>query len=145
MGEEGQRARLWGVNVYSEDLRSYREQTYIARRIREMGFNAVRIWWHDNAIIDTTARTPAGEVTSLVYNELRQGDGSKLDHMDYFVYRAEREGLYLYMNFDRMTTGIFGPGDYHMLPSAGRRMSGRGKRPVVALQPKGRTDEHVTS
>lgn len=143
VGEDGRRARLWGVNVYEEVLRPYREQTYIARRIREMGFNAVRVWWHDNVIIDTKARTPAGEATSLVHRDSRQGDGSTLDHMDYFVYCAEREGLYLYMNFDRMTTGVFGPGDYDVLPGAGPEDERAWKEAVVALQPKGRTDEHV--
>ncbi len=144
VGAEGRRVRLWGVNVYEETLRSYREQRHIARRIRQMGFNAVRIWWHDRAIVDTEARTARGETTSLIFRQSAPGDGSELDRMDYFVYCAEREGLYLYMSLDRMTQGVFGPGDYDVLPSAGPEDEKAWKAAVAELQPPGSTtNEHV--
>jgi hypothetical protein len=144
VGADGRRVRLWGVNVYEETLRTYREQSHIARRIREMGFNAVRVWWHDEVIVDTEARTPAGETTSLVFRQSTRGDGSPLDRMDHFIYRAECEGLYLYMSLDRMTRGVFGPGDYDVLPSAGPEDEKAWKAAVAELQPPGRiTDESV--
>jgi hypothetical protein len=144
VGADGRRVRLWGANVYEETLRTYREQSHIARRIRSMGFNAVRVWWHDGVIVDTEARTPAGQTTSLVFRKSERGDGSQLDRMDHFVYRAECEGLYLYMSLDRMGSGVFGPGDYDVSPSAGPEDEKAWKAAVVELQPAGsQTNESV--
>lgn len=137
----GRRVRLWGINCVDAPSRTYREIAFIAHRIRQMGFNAVRLHLDDSRLIDTEATNPDGEKTSLVFRTSRRGDGSLLDRWDYFVYCCEREGLYLYMTFDRFGAK-FAPGDYHVLPSAGAEDEAAWKKAVVELQPE-HADEHA--
>jgi len=137
----GERIRLWGINCVDELGRDYRQITQIVTRIKQMGFNAVRLHLYDTRFIDTEARTPAGEATSRVWRAPGQrGDGSPPDLMDYFIYRAEREGLYLYLTFDR-ARGVFCPGDYDILPSAGSEDEAAWKEAVAAAN-QGWANEH---
>ena len=141
VGSDGDRIRFWGVNVVDEMGRSYREITYIPRRIREMGFNAVRLHLQDIRFIDTDARTEFGEQTSLMPRRSVRGDGSILDKLDYFIYRCQVEGLYLYLSFDRRRVK-FATGDYEILPSGGPDDARDWKEAVTLLQPD-IADEHV--
>lgn len=139
---QGQRIRLWGINCVDELGRSYREITQIVPRIKQMGFNAVRLHLYDMRFIDTEARTAAGEPTSRVWRAAGlRGDGSLPDLMDYFIYRAEREGLYLYLTFDR-GRAAFAPGDYDVLPSAGAEDEAAWKAAVTASN-QNWANEHV--
>jgi len=142
VGKDGQRVRLWGVNCVDEPGRTYREITYVAERIKRMGFNAVRLHIYDSRFIDVDAVNQAGEPTSLVLRKSRRGDGSVLDRLDYFIYCCERQGLYLYMTFDRLTAG-FGPGDYHVLPPGDAEDERAWKEALKQLQSPGGCDEHV--
>ncbi|NPV46789.1 MAG: hypothetical protein HPY69_07515 [Armatimonadetes bacterium] len=139
---QGQRIRLWGINCVDELGRDYRQITQIVARIKQMGFNAVRLHLYDSRFIDTEARTAAGEPTSRVWREPGQrGDGSLPDRMDYFIYRAEKAGLYLYLTFDR-GGAAFGPGDYDVLPSAGPEDEAAWKEAVAATN-QGWANEHL--
>ena len=141
VGSDGKRHRFWGVNCVDEPGRTYREMTHIARRVKQMGFNAVRLHLYDMRFIDREAKNERGEATSLVFQQAQRGDGSPLDKLDYFIYCVEREGLYLYLTFDRLR-GKFEPGDYHVLPSRGSADETAWKTAIEALQPK-RADEHA--
>jgi len=141
VGSEGRRVRFWGVNAVDEPGRTYREITHIVRRIREMGFNAVRLHLYDIRFIDTDAKNERGEGTSVVFRKAARGDGSLLDKLDYFIYCCEREGLYLYLTFDRRRAK-FAPGDYDVLPSGGPEDAKAWKEAVAQLQPS-IADEHA--
>ena len=141
VGSDGNRVRLWGMNCVDEPGRTYREMTHIAHRVRQMGFNAVRLHLYDVRFIDQNAEDGRGEATSVVFQCPEPGDGSPLDKFDYFIYCLEREGLYLYMTFDRLR-GKFQPGDYHVLPSDGREDERSWKAALEELQPS-RADEHA--
>jgi len=141
VGSDGTRVRFWGVNVVDEMGRSYREITHIVRRIRQMGFNAVRLHLHDIRFIDVDAKNRTGENSSLLFRQAKRGDGSLLDKLDYFIYRCEREGLYLYLSFDRRRVK-FARGDYEILPSDGPEAAANWKEAVAQLQPSV-ADEHV--
>ncbi|MCX7599019.1 MAG: hypothetical protein N2512_09160 [Armatimonadetes bacterium] len=142
-GEGGRRVRLWGINCPDEPNRTYREITFIARRIRQMGFNAVRQHIYDFRFIDTEATNERGERTSLVFRKSRRGDGSLLDKLDYFIYCCQREGLYMYMTFDRLSPqSAFGPGDYDVLPAESDEDRRAWQEALAELQ-AGRCDEHA--
>ena len=142
VGADGERVRLWGVNCVDEMGRDYRQITHIVRRIKRMGFNAVRLHLYDIRLIDTDATTAAGEPTSRVFRAPgERGDGSVLDRMDYFIYRAQREGLYLYLTLDR-GRGAFRPGDYDILPSAGPEDEAAWKEAVAATNERW-ANEHL--
>ena len=141
VGSDGNRVRFWGVNAVDEPGRTYREITHIVRRIRETGFNAVRLHLYDIRFIDIEAKNEAGERTSVVFQEASRGDGSLLDKLDYFIYCCEREGLYLYLTFDRRRVK-FAPGDYDVLPSDGSDDEKAWKEAIEQLQPSG-ADEHA--
>lgn len=143
VGEDGRRIRLWGINCPDEPGRTYREITFIAHRIKQMGFNAVRMHIYDHRFIDTEAVNDRGERTSLVFRKYTRGDGSLLDKLDYFIYCCEREGLYLYMTFDRLSPqSAFGPGDYDVLPAQSDEDRRAWQQALEQLQ-TGRCDEHV--
>ena len=142
VGADGERVRLWGINCVDEPGRTYREITHIARRVKQLGFNAVRLHLYDGRFIDREAKTADGEATTLVFQQPARGDRSSLDKLDYFIYCVEREGLYLYMTFDR-TRCRFAPGDYHVMPSAGAEDEAAWKAAVQELQTK-RADERAT-
>lgn len=132
VGEDGAPVRFWGVNCVDELGRDYREIANIVRRIKAMGFNAIRLHLYDMRLIDIDANTPAGERTSRVFRTRGDlGDGAILDLFDYFVYRAETEGLYLYLTLDR-GRAVFCPGDYDVLPSAGPEDEAAWKEAVAA-------------
>ena len=119
VGADGKRARFWGVNCVDEMGRTYREIDQIVRRIKQMGFNAIRLHLYDVRLIDVDAKNSKGELTSRRFCVAgRRGNGSRFDKFDYFMYRAERAGLYMYLTFDRRR-GRFRTGDYDVLPSAG--------------------------
>ena len=141
VGSDGHRVRFWGVNAVDEPGRTYREITHIARRIRRMGFNAVRLHLYDIRFIDTDAKNESGEKTSVVFQKAARGDGSLLDKLDYFIYCCERESLYLYLTFDRQRVK-FAPGDYDVLPSGGSEDERAWKEALEQLQPSG-ADEHA--
>lgn len=140
--ESGQRLRLWGINCVDELGRDYRQITHTVRRIKAMGFNAIRLHLYDIRLIDMEARNAAGELTTLEFLQgSTRGDGSVSDLLDYFMYRAEREGLYLYLTFDR-GRGAFGPGDYDVLPP-GDEQDAREWKQAVAETNKGWANEHL--
>ena len=142
VGEDGKRIRFWGMNCVDEMGRTYREIDQIVHRIKQMGFNALRLHLYDIRLIDTDARNAKGEATSRRFRRPGQrGDGSKLDKFDYFMYRAEREGLYMYLTFDRLR-GRFQPGDYDILPTAGEADEAAWKEAVGQANAKG-TNEHL--
>ncbi len=141
VGSTGNRVRLWGVNAVDEPGRTYRENTHIVRRIRTTGFNAVRLHLYDIRFIETDAKNESGERTSVVFRQAERGDGSLLDKLDYFIYCCEREGLYLYLTFDRRRVK-FAPGDYGVLSSDGPEDEKAWKAALEELQPSG-ADEHV--
>ena len=137
-----QRIRLWGVNCVDEPGRDYRQIDSIIDRIKRMGFNAIRLHLYDVRLIDTEAQTAAGEPTSRVFRtSAGRGDGSMLDKFDYFIYRAEQAGLYLYLTFDRLRAR-FGPGDYDIMASAGAEDEQSWKKAVSEANPK-RANEHL--
>jgi hypothetical protein len=139
--QKRRRVRLWGVNCVDSPNRTYRELAYIPHRIRDMGFNAVRLHLYDSRIINTEAVNAHGEATTLVMRRPQGGDGSPLDKLDYFIYCCERAGLYLYLTFDR-SGSRFGPGDYDVLPSDGPEDEQAWKEAVQELQPQC-ADEHA--
>ncbi|MBC7288256.1 MAG: beta-galactosidase, partial [Armatimonadetes bacterium] len=143
VGSGGRRVRLWGINCPDEPNRTYREMTFIARRIKQMGFNAVRMHIYDFRFIDTEAVNGRGERMSVVFRKSRRGDGSLLDKLDYFIYCCEREGLYVYMTFDRLSPqSAFGPGDYDVLPAESDEDRRAWQQALGQLQAGG-CDEHA--
>jgi len=131
----GQRIRLWGVNLVDEVGRDYRQTEQIARRIRQMGFNAVRLHLYDVRLIDRDAKSRFGEPTSRVFRQSTRGDNSVLDRFDYAVYCLEREGLYLYLTADRRRAP-FRAGDYHVLPAGSDEHRGAWQEAVAAANEK---------
>jgi hypothetical protein len=109
-----ERVRFWGVNVVDEPGRTRAEISHMARRIRRCGFNAVRMHLYDLRLIDTDRDD------TRHFRSYRKGDNSLADKFDYAVYCFKREGLSLYMTFDRARVG-FKPGDYDILPDSGDR------------------------
>lgn len=109
-----ERVRFWGVNVVDEPGRTRAEISHIAKRIRRLGFNAVRMHLYDIRLIDPNRDDTRHFAT------YRKGDDSAIDKFDYAVYCFKREGLSLYMTFDRARVG-FKPGDYDILPDSGDR------------------------
>lgn len=141
-GEDGRRIRLWGVNCVDELGRDYRQITHIVRRIKAMGFNAIRLHLYDFRLIDPDARNARNEPTSRIFRKTAsRGDGSLVDRLDYFIYRAEKEGLYLYLTLDR-GPAAFQVGDYDVLPPATGEDEAAWKE-AVAETNKGWANEHL--
>ena len=137
----GQRIRLWGVNLVDEVGRDYRQIEQIACRIRQMGFNAVRLHLYDVRLIDQDARNQLGEPTSRVFRRSTPGDDSILDRFDYAIYCLEREGLYLYLTADRLRAP-FRAGDYRVLPAGSDEHRQAWQEAVAAANEK-RANEHL--
>lgn len=104
-GEE--RIRLWGVNIHGPGARGsdYGKVDANVRRIRVMGFNAVRLWG-GRAFLEVRD-------DKRIYRTYTKGDRSWLDVMDYCIARLKEEGLVIWLTwFDYHTVT---PGDADLI------------------------------
>ncbi len=83
---KGKRLRLWGVNIQNHHVRNYRGAEITAKRLKEMGFNSVHIWFPKG-----TFHSPKRKWKEFV--EVKKG--SQLDLLDYFVSCCKKEGIFV--------------------------------------------------
>ena len=86
----GKRIRFWGINAQSGVFKTHGAVDNIARRLRNMGFNAVRFWPTSD-----TFYTP-DSAKQKRFCAARKGDGSAQDIYDYLIYRLKEEGLFIH-------------------------------------------------
>ena len=88
---DGQRLRLWGVNLQSGVFKTYMEVDALISRLDALGFNAIRLW----PTSGTFYKVAAG--THPTFSASVKGDNSDLDRFDYLVAVASRKGINLQM------------------------------------------------
>lgn len=88
---DGQRLRVWGVNLQSGVFKTYAEIDALISRLGALGFNAIRLW----PTSGTFYRIGAG--SHPTFNASSRGDGSDLDRFDYLVAVASRHGINIQM------------------------------------------------
>lgn len=88
---DGQRLRVWGVNLQSGVFKTYEEIDALISRIDALRFNAIRLW----PTSGTFYRLGAG--AQPTFNASSRGDGSDLDRFDYLVAVASRHGINIQM------------------------------------------------
>ncbi len=86
----GRRIRFWGINIQAGAFPSYEAIDHVARRLRNMGFNAVRVWPTTGAFY-----TPESAARKQ-FRRAVKGDGSPLDLYDYMIFRLKQEGLFIH-------------------------------------------------
>lgn len=88
---DGQRLRVWGVNLQSGVFKTYTEIDELISRLDTLGFNAVRLWPTTGTFYRISTGAPPTFSISV------RGDSSDLDRFDYFVATASRKGINLQM------------------------------------------------
>ncbi len=90
--------RYWGVNVNLQPWNNADSIDSMARRIKQVGFNAVRLWpnWQSFYGIDVkNSHKPPSQ--GFDFKSYSKGDGSQLDLFDRMVFACRENGLSLYM------------------------------------------------
>jgi regulator of replication initiation timing len=80
--------RLWGINL-RHTFSSKTEIYNTVRRIRNMGYNAVRLWSTSSTFYSPDSARQKAMIST------RKGDNSPLDLYDYLVARIKSEGLFI--------------------------------------------------
>jgi len=83
----GERIRLWGVNLNTGHLFNREQMDNTVRRIKAMGFNAVRLWASWDSFYEP------GKPMTDGWRDYQKGDNSTLDRYDYFVWLCKQNGL----------------------------------------------------
>ncbi|HVF85254.1 MAG TPA: beta-galactosidase, partial [Abditibacteriaceae bacterium] len=117
----GNRARFWGINVANKSLQE--SNANIDRMIanfRHAGFNLIRLHHFDEreGIIDLTRK------------DSRHFNAARLKKLDYWIYRAKQNGLYIYL--DLLNYRRFKEGDGVVNAEA----IGRAARPYSLFDPR---------
>ncbi len=86
----GKRIKFWGINLQAGAFKTYEAVDNIARRVRNMGFNAVRVWPTSDCFYT------AESARQKRFYPSRRGDGSPTDVYDYMIYRLKQEGLFVH-------------------------------------------------
>ncbi len=107
------RIRFWGIGVVATGNWDHQEISYATKRIRGMGFNAIREHMYDPYLFGTGDP----KLPSYTIPDYTPGDESGIDRLDFAVSEAGKRNLYLYMSFNRWSAPR--PADYDVLPAKG--------------------------
>ena len=111
---DGTRARFWGINVANTSLQEPNSDIdAIIENFRTAGFNLLRLHHFDER----------GGIIDLDAADSRHFVGSRLQKLDYWIYRAKQAGIYVYL--DLLDYRRFKEGDGVPNPDG----VGRGARP----------------
>ena len=93
--KDDQRVRLFGINLSSAaNFPKEEDAVKIAKRLRKMGFNAVRLHHLDTLLSDSTEH-PRGLLTSAAFPSFNV---SALQRLSTFINALKEEGLYINLN-----------------------------------------------
>jgi len=98
--KNGMRARFWGINIANSSLQeSDADIDAMMHNFRTAGFNLIRLHHFDerDGIIDLNA------------NDSRHFQADRLKKLDYWIYKARENGIYVYL--DLLDYRQFKPGD----------------------------------
>ena len=119
--ENGTRAKFWGINVANTTIQqSDRDIDAMLRNFRRAGFNLVRLHHFDER----------GGIIDLTKNDSRHLVESRLRKLDYWIFRAQQNGISVYL--DLLDYRRFKAGDG--VPNAEK--IGRAARPYNVFDPK---------
>jgi len=87
--ENSRKMKFWGVNIHSSNacFPNHGQAEDIARRLRQLGCNIVRMHLLDN-------EEPLG-VIDAGYNDTQHLSESQMERLDYFVYQLKKNGIYV--------------------------------------------------
>ena len=85
---DGQRLRLWGVNISAHHVIDHRGAEVTVARMKQLGFNCLHIWLPRGSL-------HVADEPYLKFRETTKGDGSPLDLFDYVVHLCHEQGLYV--------------------------------------------------
>lgn len=88
---DGERARLWGINIMSHHVKNFKGAEITAKRLKDMGFNCVFIWIPKGAFHSPDKKW-------IEFRDVKKGSEKGLDLVDYFVYCCKKEGLFVAFN-----------------------------------------------
>lgn len=95
---DGEPIRFWGINVNLQPWNTHASIDSMVARIKEVGFNAVRLWPNWKSLYGTDVRwSIESPPQGFSLHPYQQGDGSQLDLFDYMVHRCRENGLAVYM------------------------------------------------
>jgi len=111
---DGKRLRLWGVNFNQQPWWTRIMIERQARRIRRMGFNAVRFWPNRKTFygVNVKVSPPPRPFRLATY---KKGDNSRFDLFDYMFHCVKKEGLLINMTALNYYAPFF-PEAYDVLP-----------------------------
>ncbi len=103
--QNGVRIRFWGVNLHSNRacFPEHKEAEWIAKRLSQLGCNAVRMHFLDNI-------EPKGVVAG-VYPHTQALSESQLERLDYFFYQLKHKGIYIVWDILGVSARHFKEGD----------------------------------
>ncbi len=110
---DGQRIRLWGVNFCGDVKRQGNDLDLSFDRIKDVGFNAIRLNLFQRVFTSGEGRTESHTVPATVI-----GSNSEMDKLDRSVLLGKQRGMVFWFSFDHDN---FLPGDYDVLPADGNR------------------------
>ncbi len=89
--KNGQRLKIWGINLSLTNLKSYSEIDNMVSRLQSLGFNGVRLWATQSTFytVDLLGRRS--------FVSASKGDLSELDRFDYLVAKLSAAGMSLHM------------------------------------------------
>jgi hypothetical protein len=106
---DGQRVRLWGINLVNEYELPKEQQVLVLDRLKALGFNALRLHQMDWYIV------PDGDPGYNI-NAYVKGDNSPMDLMDHMIAAAIERGFVLSITLDRRNRPFL-PDAYNILPA----------------------------
>ena len=105
------RIKSWGVNLNCDRLKSHKQVRAIAKRIKAMGFNAVRFWPNSDNMYAKDA------TTVRKFKKYKKGDCSRFDLYDYMIYCLKKEGIWVRLPvIECLPKKHFGVNDYNVIP-----------------------------
>ena len=117
VGEElvrdGVPQRFWGVNVNIQPWNNAESIDSMASRIKQVGFNAVRLWPNWKSFYGTDVRNSKyPPKQGFNFSSYKKGDGSQLDLFDRMVFACRQNGLSIYMTSLMYYPPIYADSEY---------------------------------
>ena len=105
--------RYWGVNVNLQPWNNARSIDRMAGRIKQVGFNAVRLWPNWKSFYGTDVRNSKNPPKQgFNFSSYKKGDGSQLDLFDRMVFACRENGLSIYMTALMYYPPIYADSEY---------------------------------
>lgn len=128
---DGERLRLWGVNIQTHHVRNRPGADATAARMREVGYNAVHLW------------APRGtfNIAGQPWSDFAPEGHGPLDLFDYFIHALKQQGIFvtlpvLSIRSDMLTDEVYdlAPDDDLTRTEWMAMISGLAKRDVAKLK-----------